>query len=132
MCCATDLVTIFFSQSLVHVSTAYSNPYLRNVDEQVYGSTKAEDHQMFINGVGVLPDEFIGTIADRFQKHHPNTYTLTKQMAEQIVVEYHDRLPLCIVRPSIVTASINEPYPGWIDNVYGITGMRCIVNFENS
>lgn len=95
---------------------------MRNVGEQVYGSTDADDHQMFINGVGVLPDEFVDTIADRFQKHHPNTYTLTKQMAEQIVLDYHKKLPISIVRPSIVTAAINEPYPGWIDNVYGITG----------
>jgi alcohol-forming fatty acyl-CoA reductase len=104
------------------VSTAYSNPYLKNVGEQVYGSTTSEDHQMFINGVGVLPDEFIESFGERFQKQHPNTYTLTKQMAEQIVVDYHEKLPICIVRPSIVTTAVNEPFPGWIDNVYGITG----------
>lgn len=108
---------------MVHVSTAYSNPYLRNVEEQVYGSTMDEDHQMFVNGVGVLPDEFVDTIAERFQKKHPNTYTLTKHMAEHIVLEYHEKLPICIVRPSIVTAAIENPYPGWIDNIYGITGV---------
>lgn len=43
-------------------------------------------------------------------------------MAEQIVIDYSDKLPISIVRPSIVTAAINEPYSGWIDNVYGITG----------
>ena len=77
---------------------------------------------MFVNGVGVLPDEFIDTIASRFHKKHPNSYTLTKHMAEHIVLDYHEKLPICIVRPSIVTAAINEPYPGWIDNIYGITG----------
>lgn len=104
------------------MSTAYSNPYLRNVGEQVYGSTASEDHNLFINGVGVLPDSFIDMIATRFKKKHPNTYTLTKQMAEQIVVDYYGKLPVCIVRPSIVTAANQEPFPGWIDNVYGITG----------
>lgn len=119
-----NLLTFFlFLQSLVHVSTAYSNPYLRNVGEQVYGSTSDEDHQMFINGVEVLPeDEFVETLAKRFKKKHPNTYTLTKHVAEQIVVDYHEKLPICIVRPSIVTAAISEPLPGWIDNIYGITG----------
>lgn len=77
---------------------------------------------MFINGVGVLPDEFVDTIARRFQKKHPNTYTLTKHVAEQIVAEYQKKLPICIVRPSIVTAANVEPFPGWIDNIYGITG----------
>lgn len=109
----------------MHVSTAYSNPYLRNVGEQVYGSTLDDEHNLFINGVGVLPDEFVDTIGNRFQKKHPNTYTLTKQMAEQIVVDYNEKLPICIVRPSIVTAASHEPYAGWIDNVYGITGEFC-------
>lgn len=113
----------------MHVSTAYSNPHRKHVGEQVYGSSSSEDHKLFINGVGVLPDEMLlETIADRFQMKHPNTYTLTKHMAEQIVNDYKDKLPISIVRPSIVTAALNEPYPGWIDNFYGITG-KCENNF---
>lgn len=55
---------------------------------------------------------------------HPNTYTLTKSLGEQIATEYyHKKLPICIVRPSIVTAATAEPYPGWVDNVNGATGM---------
>ena len=77
---------------------------------------------MFINGVGVLPDDFVDTITERYQKKHPNTYTLTKHYAEQIVVDYHEKLPLCIVRPSIVTPAVHEPFPGWIDNFCGVTG----------
>lgn len=44
-------------------------------------------------------------------------------MAEQIAAEYHHRLPICILRPSIVTAAIEEPFPGWVDNINGITGI---------
>lgn len=57
------------------------------------------------------------------QGSHPNTYTLTKSIAEQIAADYHHRLPICIVRPSIVTAALNEPFPGWVDNINGITGI---------
>lgn len=32
-------------------------------------------------------------------------------------------MPIVIVRPSIVTAAHREPYPGWIDNIQGITGI---------
>ena len=116
----------------MHVSTAYSNPHRRNVDEQVYGSSASEDHRLFVNGVGVLPDEMlIDTLANRYQKKHPNTYTLTKHMAEQIVNDYKEKLPICIVRPSIVTAAINEPYFGWVDNFYGITGNAKIIDRVN-
>lgn len=58
-----------------------------------------------------------------FQGPHPNTYTFTKSIAEQIVNDYKHRLPIVIVRPSIVTAAHREPYPGWIDNIQGITGI---------
>lgn len=44
-------------------------------------------------------------------------------MAEQIAVEYHHRLPISIVRPSIVTGAVAEPFPGWVDNINGITGI---------
>lgn len=58
-------------------------------------------------------------------------YTLTKHMAEQIVLDYYDMLPVCIVRPSIVTAAVNEPYSGWIDNVYGITGNDFLIHLKS-
>lgn len=57
------------------------------------------------------------------QGSHPNTYTLTKSIAEQIVYEYSHKLPISIIRPSIVTCAIEEPYPGWVDNIQGITGI---------
>lgn len=37
--------------------------------------------------------------------------------------DYKDRIPVAIVRPSIVTAAHSEPCPGWIDNIQGITGI---------
>lgn len=52
----------------------------------------------------------------------PNTYTLTKAMAEQLIFEEGQELPLVIVRPSIVVAALREPIPGWIDNLNGPTG----------
>lgn len=53
---------------------------------------------------------------------HPNTYTLTKHFAEHIVNDFYGKLPICIVRPSVVTSAIEEPFPGWIDNYACFTG----------
>lgn len=47
---------------------------------------------------------------------HPNTYTLTKSIAEHLAVERGRELPLCIVRPSVISASRRHPFPGWIDS----------------
>ncbi len=47
---------------------------------------------------------------------HPNTYTLTKAIAEHLAVERGAELPLTILRPSIISASRRFPFPGWIDS----------------
>lgn len=58
----------------------------------------------------------------RLVGRYPNTYTFTKALAEQILQRECGTVPLAIVRPSIVTAAIREPFPGWIDNLNGPTG----------
>lgn len=66
-----------------------------------------------------------------FQGQHPNTYTITKSMAEQMTIQYHHKLPITIVRPSIVTCSLDEPFRGWVDNVNGITGIIMEIGNNN-
>ena len=53
----------------------------------------------------------------------PNTYTFTKAISEQLVNEERGELPIAIVRPSIVGGSIEEPMPGWVDNLNGPMGL---------
>ncbi|KAJ6637081.1 putative fatty acyl-CoA reductase [Pseudolycoriella hygida] len=110
-------------KSIIHVSTAYTNPCRDHVEETVYPPKVQFDTDSFIKCVNILPSEVVNSIAVSLQGAHPNTYTLTKSIAEQIAADYHHRLPICIVRPSIVTAALNEPFPGWVDNINGITGI---------
>ena len=70
-------------------------------------------------------ENFVDPKSNQVQEDHPNTYTLTKHFAEHIVNDYYGKLPICIVRPSIVTPSLLEPYPGWIDNLACFTGKYC-------
>ncbi len=54
----------------------------------------------------------------------PNVYAYTKALGEQLLqreCEVH-HIPVVIVRPSIVTAALKEPLPGWIDNFNGPSG----------
>lgn len=46
-------------------------------------------------------------------------------MTEILVEDYRARhkLPLVIVRPSIVGCSYEEPLPGWVDSLNGVTGV---------
>jgi fatty acyl-CoA reductase len=45
----------------------------------------------------------------------PNTYTFTKSLAERALEINRGKVPLVLLRPSIIIAANNEPYPGWID-----------------
>lgn len=47
---------------------------------------------------------------------HPNTYTLTKCLAEHLLAERRGEVPLTLLRPSIITAAFRRPFPGWIDS----------------
>ena len=61
----------------------------------------------------------------------PNTYTFTKAIAEQLVNQEREHLPISVVRPSIVTGSVKEPIPGWVDNLNGPAGVGKENGFEN-
>ena len=47
----------------------------------------------------------------------PNTYVFTKAMGEMMVNDLKDNLPVIIIRPTIVTSTYNEPFPGWIEGI---------------
>lgn len=53
---------------------------------------------------------------------HPNTYTLTKSVAEHLISERREHLPVVIVRPSIVSASLRSPFPAWLDSPAALAG----------
>ena len=59
----------------------------------------------------------------------PNTYTYTKFLAEHLLINAGQPMPLTIVRPSIVTASWKEPFPGWIDNYNGPSALYTAVSY---
>jgi long-chain acyl-CoA synthetase len=47
----------------------------------------------------------------------PNTYTLTKSLAESLIIKHGAGLPVAIVRPAIVETSIAQPFLGWNEGI---------------
>jgi long-chain acyl-CoA synthetase len=47
----------------------------------------------------------------------PNTYTLTKSLAESLMHSQGAGLPLAVVRPAIVETSIERPFLGWNEGI---------------
>ena len=47
----------------------------------------------------------------------PNTYTLTKSLAESLIVKRSQGLPVAVVRPAIVETSVAKPFLGWNEGI---------------
>src|SRR5260370_27190324 len=47
----------------------------------------------------------------------PNTYTLTKSLAESLIAKHGAGLPVAIVRPAIVETSVAKPFQGWNEGI---------------
>ncbi|KAG6433090.1 hypothetical protein SASPL_104697 [Salvia splendens] len=53
----------------------------------------------------------------------PNTYVFTKAMGEMLLGELKENIPLVIIRPTIVTSTYKEPFPGWVEGVRTIDSL---------
>ncbi|XP_076617984.1 putative fatty acyl-CoA reductase CG5065 [Colletes latitarsis] len=107
--------------SIVYVSTAYSNANRHEINESIY-TTRLKPSTV-IDMCDNLDDKTLNTLEKSILEGHPNTYTFTKNLAEQVIWTKAVNLPISIVRPSIVGAAQKEPFPGWLDNCTGISGV---------
>ncbi|XP_055598948.1 fatty acyl-CoA reductase 1-like [Uranotaenia lowii] len=108
-------------RAVVHVSTAYCNPEVFDVEELIYPAKMSWKDA--IRYAEQLDDEIFETLTLKLTNFAINTYTFTKGLAEQICKDYSDEIPLTIMRPSVVTNTEREPIPGWIDNFSGPTSL---------
>lgn len=108
-------------ESMVHVSTAYSNCHLPEVYEELYPAPM--DPGRLIQLTEWLDDKLLEALTPHLVSPRPNTYTYTKALAEHLLVNDGGRLPISIIRPSIVCGSWREPLPGWVDNLFAFTGL---------
>lgn len=105
-------------KALVHISSAYVNSVLSEVDEHVY--PPPFDVNELLRLVKKLDDDSLIAETPNIIKNHPNSYTFTKHLAEHEVK--NGRVPAAIVRPSMITGSWKEPIPGWTISKNGPQG----------
>ncbi|MBA0553078.1 hypothetical protein Golob_012295 [Gossypium lobatum] len=53
----------------------------------------------------------------------PNTYVFTKAMGEMLVGEFKANMATIILRPTIITSTFKEPFPGWAEGVRTIDSL---------
>lgn len=97
-------------RSVVYVSTAYANCNLLEIDEKVYSLPKPA--QKMIDEILAENSSEAPKMGDPDLYGRPNSYTLSKSIAESLVNEKYPSLPVVICRPSIVTHAYTEPMQG--------------------
>uniref|UniRef100_A0A0A9YXW9 Fatty acyl-CoA reductase n=1 Tax=Lygus hesperus TaxID=30085 RepID=A0A0A9YXW9_LYGHE len=104
-----------------YVSTTYSNANLDGrIEEKVYPSHL--DWKVLLRLVDTDGD-VLDLLLHKLIWTQPNTYTLSKSLAENIIQEASKEIPAVIIRPSVVISSLYEPIPGWTDNLNGFVGV---------
>jgi len=135
---------------LCHISTTYSNVYEPVVEEALY--PPVADWRKTIEICEKFSENELNVFTDHYMSFMPNTYVFSKNLAEHVAKDYSDRLPITMLRPSIVLGSIKEPIPGknlfltcthtiahndlqlftgWVDNFNGPMGENIIRNFKH-
>lgn len=108
-------------KAFVHVSTAYGNCHLPEIDEKIYAPPI--DPAKLIQMTEWLDDDMLDSLTNKLIHPRPNTYTYTKALAEHVLLTDGSNLPLVIIRPAIVCGAWREPIPGWVDNMFAFTGL---------
>ncbi|EFX77095.1 hypothetical protein DAPPUDRAFT_54498 [Daphnia pulex] len=112
-------------KTFIHVSTAFNNLDKDELSEEIFPTSL--DPEILMNFVDSIDDQMLASITKQLVGKCPNVYAYSKALGEQLLRNLcecdEQRLPLVIVRPSIVTAALSEPLPGWIDNLNGPSGM---------
>jgi alcohol-forming fatty acyl-CoA reductase len=106
---------------VMHVSTTYSHPELKVVGECIH--EPYVDWQKTIKICEKMDEHVLNMLTPKYTTFMPNTYTFTKALAEQVVDDHKNDLPIVMFRPSIVISTMKDPFPGWIDNFNGPVGM---------
>lgn len=107
-------------KALVHVSSAYVNSYLLETKEIIYPLPMKSE--ALIETVNTLSPEKLEEKTPEILGDHPNSYTITKHMAEHEIANVQELFPCTIVRPSMITSSLKEPIPGWTISKNGPSG----------
>lgn len=87
---------------MIHVSTAYANADRQHIPETVL---PINYHPNWV--IEQCQKQSVEELSAKLIGGHPNTYTLTKSLGENLVIENAGNLPIAIVRPSIGNSTSN-------------------------
>ncbi|CAG9767737.1 unnamed protein product [Ceutorhynchus assimilis] len=105
----------------VHISTAFAFPKEQILYEKCY-DPPADPHEI-VKAICSKENPFTVDMEQAMLADCPNTYTFSKSLAEGLVKEQMGKLPVIIVRPSVVIPTYKEPIPGFFNNLQSPMGI---------
>lgn len=107
--------------AFIHLSSAYVNFDKPEgwIQEKIYPST--ENAQKVLEGILRMSGEEIEKKTSEILGKLYIKAIFTKNLTELLLKEEAKTFPICIIRPTIVGAALNEPCPGWIDTINGVS-----------
>jgi fatty acyl-CoA reductase len=93
-------------QSMIYASTALSGFDIDDYDEKIHDWRESVDELLKKYESNEMDDVNISPFA--------NNYAFSKRITELLIAQERGKLPISIVRPSIVTPSCSEPFAGLI------------------
>ncbi|KAF8050583.1 hypothetical protein N665_1937s0012 [Sinapis alba] len=146
------------AQLLLHVSTAYVCGERSGLIQEIpfaMGETHHGKNKVDINTEMQLVEQRLKQLAEQGcseeeTKHAmrdlglkraklfglPNTYAFTKVMGEMFLGHYRENMPIVIIRPTMITSTFSDPFPGWIEGIktvdtvivsYGKGMLKCFI-----
>ncbi|KAL7028710.1 hypothetical protein ACKWTF_005969 [Chironomus riparius] len=106
---------------VMHVSTTYSNLGYDLVKEEVY--PPIADWKKTIEVCEKMDEDVLNFVTKLYINLMPNTYVFSKNLAEHVSNHYKARLPVIVLRPSIIISAYEEPFRGYVDNFNGPMGI---------
>ncbi|XP_037950867.1 putative fatty acyl-CoA reductase CG8303 [Teleopsis dalmanni] len=101
----------------IYCSTAFCNSNNRGlIIEEVYKSQFDPYEMMKMAEDDAVWENFTEEKCRGIIRDHPNTYTFTKNLSENLMMAEMSGLPAAIVRPSIVYGTWEHPIKGWVGN----------------
>ncbi|KAF9375280.1 cyclin-dependent kinase inhibitor far1 [Podila verticillata] len=115
--------------AMVHISTSFVNTQFGPVvKEQMYPYPLGDPDRLFGKIEAMSDKELIEYERNVVLKVFPNTYLASKSLAEHLIMSWSRLmdLPVAIVRPSIISPSLSEPVPGWVEGMGGCNAVSVL------
>ncbi|XP_014242270.1 putative fatty acyl-CoA reductase CG5065 [Cimex lectularius] len=105
----------------LHLSTAFCHCEEEVLEERLY--QPPADPQDILDAMKWMDADTADLITPKLLGVHPNCYTFTKRLTEALMAKYGKQMPIVVCRPAIVSPSLKDPIPGWVDNLNGPVGV---------